>query len=153
VDLAALVLAAVALLYPLQSDLNRITRAIEEGAGGYNTTSWQSSATIRYFRQNRGDFHQALYSNAPDALFVLADIEAQSIVPKFRYASTELANDPVTLTGAYPPEPGLLVWLHEAAREDFLFTLEELSRFTELQLITELEDGAVYSMDRKKREP
>lgn len=144
-----LALTALLLLFPIQTNLPRLARAAEQGAGGYNTTRWRTNATLAYVRVHRADFTGTIYSNGPDALYILAHVDAQSILPKFQYASNERAYDAAALRGSYPPEPATLVWLENIEREDFLFSLEELNDFTKLSLLARFDDGAVYRIEKR----
>ncbi len=149
VPYVALLVIAALFIFPIQTNVPRITRAAEQGAGGYNTTRWRTNETVAYVTQHRAEMRGTIYSNGPDALYILADVNAQSIPPKFQYASNEPAQDANTLRGAYPPEPATLIWLDQIEREDFLFTFEELNGFTNLTPIAKLRDGAVYRMEKR----
>ncbi|HZQ07866.1 MAG TPA: hypothetical protein VFD70_14880 [Anaerolineae bacterium] len=146
---AALGLVGLLFLFPVQTDWTTISRARAQGAGGYNTTQWRASETIHYVRTHRGELTDPIITNGPDVLYILADVNAISVLPKFQYASNERAYEADTLRGVYPPKPSTLVWLTNSERDDFLFTLPELQELTHLTLVTQLQDGAVYRMERK----
>lgn len=150
---AALTLALLALflIFPLQTLWARVERSLTQGAGGFNTTAWRASDTIRHVQTHRASFAPLLVSNSPDALYILADVRAQNLLPKFQHASQERAFDAETLRGAYPPEPVTLIWFDRAERNPFVFTLDEVREFTDVNLIQQLSDGAVYRMEKKSR--
>ncbi len=108
---AALALVGLLFLFPLQTDWTTIHRARAQGAGGYNTTQWRTSETIHYVQTHRGELIEPIITNGPDVLYILANVNASSILPKFRYASNEHAYQADALRGAYPAKPATLVWL------------------------------------------
>lgn len=144
-----LIVIALLFLFPLQSNWTRIVRAAQDGAGGYSLTTWRTSDTIGYVRAHRQAFSRLLFTNGPDALYILADTDARSVPPKYQYASDEPAKNASNLRGTFPPQPSTLVWLDNLERDDFLFTLPELQNLTHLTLIAKLSDGSIYQMERK----
>lgn len=149
VNVGVLILAALFAVSFVMSDVPRIQRAAEQGAGGFNTARWRTSETVAYVAAQRAELEGTLYSNGADALYILADVNAESVLPKFEYASNERAFDAAQLRGSYPPAPATLVWLNNVERDDFLFTLQEIGEFTTLTPIAMLEDGAVFRMEKR----
>lgn len=149
VNVGALGLVALLCVFAVQTNVPLVTRAAERGAGGYNTMRWQTSETIAYVLAHRAALRATVYSNGPDALFMLADVDAQSILPKYQYASAERAFDASQLRGSYPPEPATLVWFDNIERDDFLFSLDELKGFTTIESVAQLADGAVYLIEKQ----
>ncbi|MBI4672502.1 MAG: glycosyltransferase family 39 protein [Chloroflexi bacterium] len=149
VNAAALGIVALALVYPSSRSAVVVARAVEQGAGGFNTTRWRTSETLQYVKQHRAEMTRLLYTNGPDVLYILGNVDAQSIPPKFQYASNERAIDANALRGTFPGEPVLLIWFDRIGRDDFLFSLEELDVMTRLTLIAQLRDGAVYRMEKR----
>ncbi len=150
IQIAACLVLVLTLLFPLQSARTHVERSVTDGAGGFNTTRWRASETIQYAIAHRAELLPTVYSNFPDALYILADIPAQSVLPKVEYASNDPAFRAQDLRGAFPAEASTLIWFNLDARDDFLFTLAELNEFTQLDLLQTLRDGAVYRMDKQK---
>lgn len=150
VNAAACLVVALALAYPLQRSAVIVARAVELGAGGYNSTRWRTSETIQYVRRHHAELTPPLYTNGVEVLYILGDVNAQSIPPKFQYASSERANDADALRGNFPPEPARLIWFERIERDDFLFSLAELDAMTRLTLVAKLRDGAVYRMEKRE---
>lgn len=139
----ALVLA-LGLVYPFQFQFQRVSALANSGAGGYNTARWHNSPTIAYVRAHRGELPPTLYTNAPDALYFLANLEAQSTPPEFAYNSVERISDVQELRGKWPPAPAALVWFPAIQRDDFLFSLEELQQIALVTAERKFSDGAIY---------
>lgn len=149
VNAFALMVVALALVHPVQRNFGNSARFIEQGAGGYNTTRWRTSETIQYVRRHRGELLPLSYTNGPDALYILADMNAQGTPAKFRYASNVRVNEAADLRGNFPPQTATLVWFDRIERDDFLFSLPELQEIAQLTLVKKLRDGAVYRMEKR----
>lgn len=65
------------LVYPVGALAHSTLRFVNNGAG-YSGRSWRDSETIAYIRQYRDHLESdcCIYSNAPDAAYILADITA-----------------------------------------------------------------------------
>ncbi len=144
VNVGAALILALGLVYPFQFQLQRTAGAAEGGAGGYVTARWLNSPTIRYVREHLAELGPTIYTNAPDALYYLANLDAPSVPPEFAYNSVERVADVQDLRGSWPPKPAVLVWFPESQSDDFLFSLAELGEIADLSPVAEFEDGAVY---------
>ncbi|MCC7264874.1 MAG: glycosyltransferase family 39 protein [Candidatus Latescibacteria bacterium] len=106
---------------------------LDQGAGAgtgpdrYNTAPWRQSETIQYLRQHPAP--GALYSNAPDALYILGGLSAT--------LSPRRAGE-----AAWPPA-GRLVWL-DAVRRQYLRDPAELRARHRVRLLARFADGALY---------
>lgn len=105
------------------------------GADRYNTAPWQGSETIHYLQQHQ--LQGALYSNGPDALYILCGLRAQ-LLPR---------------RGAEEgwPRAGHLVWL-DAVRRKYLVGPDQLQTRVYLQEQTRFADGAIYKIAPKEEE-
>lgn len=63
------------LMFPLYVVYDNISKDMRIDAGGYNTTSWRNSEVIEWVINNK--MNCEFYSNAPDALYFLADVVSQ----------------------------------------------------------------------------
>jgi len=138
------------LLYSSIVATRSIVNAMSHGIG-YSGESWKSSQTIEYLRQNQALVSECvvIYSNAPDALYVLANLTARMSPEKTHYNSPEIVQDISSLRKSWPEESNsCLVWFDKIDRK-YLFTVDELQAVANMQLIIRTEDGAVYSVARE----
>lgn len=140
---------AVWLVYPARAAMSSITNAMSQGQG-YSSESWRNSQTIEYLLQNRMlDSGRVIYTNGPDALYILANLTAKTSPSRAMYNSPETVNDISSLKGSWPEENNsCLVWFDKIDRQ-YLFKVNELQTIANVQQIIRLEDGAVYSVTRK----
>lgn len=134
----AIVLAAVA---PWLLSLASATRASTlnrflHGAGGYATDEWVQSPTIGYVRAHR--LGQGVYSNAPDALYILAGLEA-----RWACKDDEALSD-FRLRVASDRE-AYLVWFKRTRRR-YVVRPEMVDTMLPLEELAVLSDGTVYQM-------
>ena len=125
-----------------------ITDAMSQGLE-YSGKYWRNSQTIKYFLQNRKSEHgcKIFYSNAPDVLYILANLVAKMSPRKMLGA--KIINDISNLKGSWPEESNAcLVWFDKVDR-NYLFTVDELRTVANVQQVIRLEDGAVYLVTRK----
>ena len=123
-----------------------VLRAVR-GAGGYNVAFWRKSETIQSLRR-RFDADALYYSNAPDAIYILADLQTRMSPTKRAEASADKAL--TTLKNRWPPSPHAnLVWFDRCHR-DYLFSVGELQSVAEISLQVRLSDGAIYAVSPKR---
>ena len=146
-----LLTAAIAmwLIHPARGTISSITNTMSQGQG-YSSESWRNNQTIEHLLQNRTlESKCVIYSNAPDAVYILANLTAKMIPMRTGYHSTEVVNDISNLRGSWPEEgSACLVWFSRKNRKH-LFTVDELQTIANVQQIIHLKDGAVYSVTRK----
>jgi len=137
------------LVYPTRAAVSSIVNAMTRGQG-YSSESWRRSQTIEYLRQNRTVISEcAIYSNAPDALYILAHLTAKWSPAKTRYNSPEIVVDMSTLRASWPRESkSCLVWFDNIERK-YLYSLDELRRVSNMQPIIRTKDGGIYSVARE----
>jgi len=132
--LAGLALCALWLLYPLSQLSSDARRYMDEGAGGYATRLWQESSLIAWLRAN--PLQGAIYSNVPDALYVLTGTSARS-TPQYHEDAAKFAG---TMS---PAQANYIVWSH-SLRRDFLYDARELASRWQMAPVATLPDGTVY---------
>ena len=143
-------------IWLLAPALNARARALEQsrrGAWGYSTVEWRESPTIDFVERMPASARGALYSNAPDALYILKSIKA-------RYSPFTAVNYPwwwktprpaESFTGAWPEEgSAILVWFSGASWRQSLFTPSELASKANLDTLAVLRDGTVYAVSPRK---
>jgi hypothetical protein len=121
---------------------------IRSGAGGYASADWQNSETIRYLKaqDSWGDF--PIFSNAPDAIYILTSRTA------YMSPAKPLKDDPdpaqIQLQKPWPPSPGaILVWFKPIQHRYYLQTVDELTAFADLTPLLHYSDADVYRVTAK----
>lgn len=116
----------------------------------YSGREWKDNSVISFLKYNREVTRSyALYSNVPEAVYLLANINTKWSPPKTNYNSPTLLNIQPSLAGMWSEKSGTcLVWFNNVDRK-FLFTLEELAENSNLQLIAHLKDGSIYTISEK----
>ena len=91
-----------------------------------------------------------MFSDAPDALYILADVNSEMSPARRNYNSedqTGLTRE--NLFTKYPELDGaMLVWFEPNWR-DYLFSLEDLKATCDLQELEVFRDGAIYRIRRR----
>ncbi|MBI5727097.1 MAG: hypothetical protein HY965_04560, partial [Ignavibacteriales bacterium] len=116
----------------------------------YSGREWKDNSVIGFLLDNREITRSyALYSNVPEAVYLLANINTKWSPPKTNYNSPTLLNMQPSLAGMWSEKNGTcLVWFNNVDRK-FLFTLEELAENSNLQLIANLKGGSIYTISEK----
>ena len=137
---------------PARSALETIKVQFMEGAGGYNVRAWRESETIEYILKGGMGKTERLYSNAPDALYVLAGKEAE-MSPRHRYKMNSDVATGVSAGNLFERHPtldgALLVWFYNSEWRRYLFTPDELGKTFRLERRQEFADGAIYRLRRR----
>lgn len=117
-----------------------------EGAGGYTTSAWRRSETVRYVAGHRLADERPIYSNRPDALYILADIPARMSVPLHLLRTA-------AVPALYPKfDESFVVWFDDHPRRPLAHP-DRLSSVATLQPAARLEDGAVYRLTPRRSPP
>jgi hypothetical protein len=116
------------------------------GAGGYNTISWRESPTMDLVEHLPAKTGGTIYSNNPDAIYILARRAAVFSPARTYYRSTETASSLADMAGSWPSGGrGLLVWFSNKSRP-YLFSPAELASVAELDTVAPFKDGVVYQV-------
>lgn len=147
-----LLVAVIALwmVYPALKTMVSIKGAIKHGIG-YSNESWRNSQTIGYIRQNNTTLSDSLvYSNGPDVLYIWTHLTSREIPTRPLADMHREINDSPSLKNFWPRKShSYLVWFNEIDR-DYLFTVDELRTAAHIKQIIRLEDGAIYSVEKKR---
>lgn len=137
------------LIYPIYSTLVDAANFSHAGLR-YSSKGWVDSQTIHYLLQNpKLESECTIYSNDPDAIYILTHLVVKITPAKTEYNSLEKANDISKLRGSWPKENNVcLVWFDLTKRE-YMFTSDELQTAANLSPIVRLQDGVVYAVTRK----
>ncbi len=126
----------------------RAAKAADGGAGGYHRRSWQESPMVAHLHAQPPAAASTLYTNAPDALYILFD--RQGMLPPSRNVYDPAQTPAILegLRGVWPPEgAALLLWFDRQERV-YLFSPQELAAAAQLQELMRFEDGAIYAVAR-----
>jgi len=140
--LARPVLAALAALWIAFTALRTADRErgyLGDGAWGLNNARWERSSVLQAARRRLGRGTAHVESNAPDALYALAGIEARLSPRKHAYHSPETKVDDLERFQA-DGGPVTLVWFAGADRS-YLAAPEELARLRPREILERTADG------------
>lgn len=136
-------------LFPCRAVISDALNRAENGAGGYNSKIWRESELLQYIKEHRLPEESTVYSNAPDALYILADLESQMTPSRTAYNSSQPARDVRTLEGSWPEEErAYIVWFDHKIRP-YLFTMDELATIANIRTIAQFGDGAIFVVSRR----
>ncbi|MCX6150344.1 MAG: glycosyltransferase family 39 protein [Ignavibacteriales bacterium] len=131
---------------PVSSSVHIIKEYIEQSGLGYSGALWRASETIEYLNRHKIlEKHYTLFSNEPDAVYILTNLNTKRSPAKTFYNSPQLFFN-------YPDQKDIwqnaknicLIWLNETNRS-FLFTIDELQENIKMTEIARLKDGEIYT--------
>lgn len=132
-----LVLVAATLVVWLWAPLKAVIRAeqgwVANGAGGYNTTPWHNSPMIAWLREHH--LEEALCSNAPDAVYILAGRETQMSPRNL----VELDRIRQGVGDKY------MAWF-DGVNRPYLMEPHKIARYAKLRIVREFPDGFLYAL-------
>lgn len=142
-------IVCVLLIPSIIYSINETRDYINQGVYGYNTTPWQDSEMVNYLRNHQLETNFILYSNEPEALYVLTNIISQNTPSRFKYhnplnANTiwEVKTDWLVISKTY------LVWFNNVLRSD-LYTINELEQIINLSNCIHFKDGMICIISKK----
>jgi hypothetical protein len=138
------------IIYPVWKTIYIINNYIELSGFGYNNNNWNNKGTIKYLINNkilRDNY--TFYSNAPEAVYILTSIETQWSPAKTLYNSPQLINTNPGLNDIWKDNNKVcLVWFNQIDRH-FLYSVDELQKFTNMKKVAQFEDGAIYTIGNR----
>jgi hypothetical protein len=133
------------MIYPAAKTIYIIDDYIKSSGFGFNSSSWRNLATINFMNTNkelRSDY--MVYSNVPEAVYILTDIKARWSPAKTLYNSPLSLNNESNLKYIFGGNKKIcIVWFDNVDR-NFLYSIDELQNNLNLEKIAELKDGSVY---------
>jgi len=146
-----LAVAAIWLVTPAAEVCTGSLSLSRKGAGGYNTVAWRESPTMDFVKHLPAGMESTIYTNASDAIYILAHRMAKDSPSKTHYRSSEVANNITDLAESWPEGgSGLLVWFERKGRT-YLYTPTELSSIADLDTLARFDDGVVYRVSARKQ--
>lgn len=136
--------------YHLTRTVYNIDKFIAQSGEEYGSKAWKENPVIKYLKEHK-EFESgySLYSNAPEAVYILADIETKWSLTKTLYNSPILINiNPGVERIWYSDNQAVLIWFNNIDRR-FLCDLDELKKTNNLGEIVQLKDGQIYTITKK----
>ncbi|MHC1738878.1 MAG: ArnT family glycosyltransferase [Ignavibacteriaceae bacterium] len=136
--------------YHLTRTVYNISKFIAQSGEEYGSKAWKENPVIKYLKEHKEfESEYSLYSNVPEAVYILANIETKWSLTKTLYNSPKLINiDPGAERNWYKDNKAVLVWFNNVDRH-FLFDLDELKKFNNMGEIVQLKDGQIYTITKK----
>jgi hypothetical protein len=138
------------LKYPVTRTIYNIQYNFEHSGWEYGSKAWKNNTVIDYLNNHRQfESEYSFYSNAPEAVYILTNIEARWSPPKTLYNSPQLVNANAGLKSVWKDkDKSCLVWFNNIDRK-FLFTVEELQKSSNMVMVAQLKDGEIYTVQKK----
>ena len=134
---------------PIRVVVREVNAKSMQGAGGYNSSVWKQSQLVDHLRRNGLPGHGVVFSNAPDAMYILLGLTVKMSPAKTRYHSD--AKTGITSENLFEKNPhfddAILVWFDNKPRK-YLFNPEELQTICSVKPIESFEDGTIYKIGR-----
>lgn len=127
--------------YPITNAYSYIMFTAKNGIG-YSSNSWRLSPILKYIKNN--PLSGKIYSNAPDALYILCGIKAEWS-PRREEGFGNLKKKTMPDGNKY------LVWLNNVNWRSYLYDINEISHNLGLMNHSRFPDGDIYQLyDRNK---
>jgi hypothetical protein len=138
----------LALFEPARIMMKSVQGDIAQGVTGYSDKEWKESPTIHYLLNNTSCEKSVIFSNDPDAIYILTNINARWSPPRNAYMSPQTKYNVFDLKGIWPEQSlALLVWFNNKDR-NYLFSPNELMQVSKMEPIAKLADGVIYRISR-----
>ena len=118
--------------------------SFRDGPRGYTTAAWRESELVQHIRKD--PLHGQVYSNAPDAVYILAGSSAKMSPRKHLSHSPKSTTDDILKfkTTLVSDTDTYLVWFDNNYRGSYLYSLQELRSMFDVDTVAATSDGAVY---------
>ncbi|HHW30959.1 MAG TPA: hypothetical protein GXX20_04685 [Clostridiaceae bacterium] len=126
------------LIYPAVKVVGNVRQSITEGAGVFSTDRWHNSDLINYIKEN--PLNGAIYSNNPDAIYVISGLTAMYTPKKNSLYEYGLEKFKDSLTGNFN---SYIVWFN-GNNPGTIYNVEELGLYFKIEPVKELSDGIIY---------
>ncbi len=136
--------------YPAKNTIHSIEGYVELSGWGFNTDLWRESETIEYLtRHEQLGKSYTLYSNEPEAVYLLTNLKTKCSPAKKYYNSPQLFNvDQNQREGWLNGEKVCFIWFDNSSRT-YLFTIDELRKNMLMTEVAHLKDGEIYTFTVK----
>ncbi|MCX6168131.1 MAG: glycosyltransferase family 39 protein [Ignavibacteriales bacterium] len=132
---------------PAENTLHIIDEYITFSGWGYNCESWKKSETVEFLNQHKSLWKNfAFYSNEPEAVYILTNLNTERSPAKTFYNSPQLFNVSADQNEIWKNEKNAcLIWFNKTNRS-FLFTIDELQKKINMKEVAQLKDGEIYTI-------
>ena len=129
---------------PVRRVVSAVRTMAHEGVG-YNSRIWRESDLVGQFVRNGQSPNELLFSNAPDVLYILANVTARMSPEKERQGSDRTTEGPAKCPFEEHPESYgvLLVWF-DTVKRLYLLTPGEIEPMCSMQAVGRFKDGTIY---------
>jgi len=136
--------------YPVKSTIHIMKDFIELSGWGYSCDSWRESETIEYVSRHKLlEKSYTLYSNEPEAVYILTNLKTKRSPAKTFYNSPQLLNiNQIQKDVWLSAENVCLIWFDKTNRS-FLFTIDELQKNINMTEVAHFKDGEIYTFSCK----
>ena len=136
--------------YPVTRTIYNIEDYIGQAGWEYSSKAWRDNTVIRFLNSHKQfESGYSFYSNVPEAVYILANKEAKWSPPKTMYNSPELIKTNPDLRSIWQGKnKAYLVWFNNINR-NFLFTIDELKKSSNMVKVAQLKDGEIYTITKK----
>ena len=149
VDTMVIILVSLWLIgYPLRSVFAQTVARLQAGASGYNSIAWRESPTVKWLQSLSLDGQ--IYSNAPDAIYILTDEINAHFVPRETSGMLRFAESIRSDRSTY------LAWFnrsHRQGSDDDLSYISQLSSLLTVREVAVFPDGGIYTLTPRDRLP
>jgi hypothetical protein len=99
---------------------------------------------------NRGLVSEHIvYTNGPDVFYYYFGDVAKMTPQHSKYNSLETLDQISDLVGYWPQETEAYIIWFDNIKRNYLFSIDEIKGFTNLNLIKQFEDGEIYFVSRR----
>jgi len=130
-------LCTIWLIYSLAKVSHNVLTWTRSGAGGYSQVIWRESTLMKWLQIHPLDGQ--IYSNAPDAIYILTGITAR-MSPNRRTGISQFWESMSLEDNNY------FVWFNNNPR-NYLYGMQELISMLEFEEVAVLSDGAIYLLE------
>jgi 4-amino-4-deoxy-L-arabinose transferase-like glycosyltransferase len=136
--------------YPVKNTIRVIEEFVELSGWGYSCDSWRKNETVEYLKQHELLWkNYTLYSNEPEAVYILTNLKTRRSPAKTFYNSQQLFKNISHQMDIWLNEKKVcLIWFDNNNRS-FLFTIDELQKTKNITEVAHLKDGEIYTCTRK----
>jgi hypothetical protein len=136
--------------YPLKNTTHFIEDYIAQSGWGFSSSYWKENDIISYLNHNEEIGKKyTLFSNEPEAVYFLTNINARRSPVKTFYNSSQPYNSqPDEIDLWIKAENICLVWFNNANRS-FLYTIDELKKDKNMEEVAQLKEGGIYIISKK----
>lgn len=139
------------MIYPVGKAVYIVNDYIKFSGIGFNSEYWKNKDIIKYLNNNRNLGNKyTFYSNVPEAVYLLTNIQARWSPAKTFYNSPQLVETGSNLKQTWNMTDKIcLVWFDKIEKRKFLYPIDELQKSFPLIKLAQFNDGTIYLLGNK----